>query len=262
MSDNRRRMHAHSLIRVKEFVLSPEFQNVPMFEMEERMCHFRMEYGDFCHEHKEFIAHLSRQEFDNQDNYSSKMEAMYLTTLMKMQQRIMEMKSANKSINLNGANESNEMKTISIETKAINKSKIKSKSDSVSMMQVDQNNWNKNERKKFTPYQQHTIKSKVVRTESFDLRTQLNKKKDVGNKKPFRMIIGCNNCGNNHKMHQCRKFITLSLRHRCERVKELDLCKNCLLPYQSERDKHKCKAGPCRRCKGQFHNSLLCPNSR
>ena len=73
--------------------------------------------------------------------------------------------------------------------------------------------------------------------------------------------INCNNCGGNHQMHRCLGFRKMTVKERRERVRQLKLCANCFMHIGCERDRHRCRFGPCQRCeKGEFHNSLLCFN--
>lgn len=69
-------------------------------------------------------------------------------------------------------------------------------------------------------------------------------------------VIICNNCGGSHPMCHCEKFLARSIDERWERVRQLKLCPNCLLPFYYVTGTHRCKARPCK-C-GGHHNTLLC----
>lgn len=74
--------------------------------------------------------------------------------------------------------------------------------------------------------------------------------------------LSCFNCGKFHPMSKCVKFVQLPIQARAERVYELRLCRNCLMP---KGDRHRCPPNHkhCRLCgPGTFHNSLLCGRSR
>lgn len=69
----------------------------------------------------------------------------------------------------------------------------------------------------------------------------------------------CKLCRGNHGLFRCPSFFGLSLEKRWEKVKDWNLCKNCLNPYHELRF---CRVNldPCRRCPTEHHNSILCPN--
>lgn len=70
-------------------------------------------------------------------------------------------------------------------------------------------------------------------------------------KKPLKCIY----CEAPHPMFACPTFLALPMDKRWDKVKEMKLCENCLLPIES----HRCRAGPCRRCGPDTrHNSVLC----
>lgn len=63
----------------------------------------------------------------------------------------------------------------------------------------------------------------------------------------------CPICKQRHSIYFCYKFKSLPIEKRIEKVKELNLCNNCL---RKGHDKQHCRLGPCKIC-SQKHNSLL-----
>lgn len=80
------------------------------------------------------------------------------------------------------------------------------------------------------------------------------KQNEIRKKEKEEKKIMCHNCGANHKMLECPKFLNLSIVERWQRVKKVHVCQNCFMCIFDR--KHKCPAGLCW-C-GGFHNSLLC----
>lgn len=69
----------------------------------------------------------------------------------------------------------------------------------------------------------------------------------------------CKQCQGNHGLFRCLPFSKLPLEIRWKKVRDWSLCKNCLNSYH---DLRFCRVNvnPCRRCPGEYHNSILCPN--
>lgn len=64
----------------------------------------------------------------------------------------------------------------------------------------------------------------------------------------------CKLCQENHPIYKCAKFLKLDLKSRNSKVRELELCFNCLSPSHKS---NLCPKDPCRRCEMK-HNSSLC----
>lgn len=66
-------------------------------------------------------------------------------------------------------------------------------------------------------------------------------------------VVSCTYCKKPHFIYNCPEFINLTVKEKCENVKKLKLCNNCLKTghYSS-----KCNFGPCRKCSAK-HNTLL-----
>lgn len=64
----------------------------------------------------------------------------------------------------------------------------------------------------------------------------------------------CKLCQENHPLYKCAKFLKLDLKSRNSKVRELELCFNCLSPSHKS---NLCPKDPCRRCEAK-HNSSLC----
>ncbi|XP_071564062.1 uncharacterized protein [Temnothorax nylanderi] len=63
----------------------------------------------------------------------------------------------------------------------------------------------------------------------------------------------CSVCKEAHSIYVCPTLLTLQGKERCDKVKELKLCTNCL------RENHKtsqCRSGPCKHCKKRHHSIL------
>lgn len=67
-----------------------------------------------------------------------------------------------------------------------------------------------------------------------------------------------NFCKGPHTIYKCEEFLKLSINDRKERVRNLNLCENCL---RTGHTKANCQLGPCRLCKTKKHNSLLHVNN-
>lgn len=92
------------------------------------------------------------------------------------------------------------------------------------------------------------IKSEINKKKS-EMKPNANEKESA----PKRVIV-CNNCGGNHQMRKCEKFLRLKKGERWRRVQAIRVCPNCFMVLFDRR--HNCREGPCK-C-GQWHNSLLC----
>lgn len=63
----------------------------------------------------------------------------------------------------------------------------------------------------------------------------------------------CNYCKQPHPIYQCLKFKSLALHAKMQKVKQLNLCANCL---RQGHNINECKFGPCKIC-GKRHNTML-----
>lgn len=63
----------------------------------------------------------------------------------------------------------------------------------------------------------------------------------------------CSYCQQPHPIYQCLKFKSLSLHVKLQKVKQLNLCSNCL---RQGHEVSQCKFGPCRIC-NKMHNTML-----
>lgn len=75
---------------------------------------------------------------------------------------------------------------------------------------------------------------------------------------PTQRRLACHHCGEEHTMFGCLSYRNMSLKTRWLRVRELDLCANCLSPNHRT-GSLSCRAGGCGNCPEQLHNSSLCP---
>lgn len=101
------------------------------------------------------------------------------------------------------------------------------------------------------------IKEKAAQIEQ--IKSEISKKKseirpNEGDCVQQKKVIVCNNCGGDHQMRKCEKFLKLNTSERWQRVNRVQVCPNCFMTLYERR--HRCHEGKCR-C-GQWHNSLLC----
>lgn len=97
---------------------------------------------------------------------------------------------------------------------------------------------------------EHKFESKRAKFDNF-------KKENVSDK--TKSDNKCKLCGGNpHPLYRCRQFMELNLKQRKAKVRELDVCFNCLSPNHRVAD---CSRDPCGRCETKKHNSLLCPEN-
>lgn len=66
-------------------------------------------------------------------------------------------------------------------------------------------------------------------------------------------LFKCPVCKNNHPIYKCIKFKSMPIETRIERVKQLNLCTNCL---RAGHDEQRCRLSSCRLCT-QRHNTML-----
>lgn len=79
----------------------------------------------------------------------------------------------------------------------------------------------------------------------------------VVNQTQKQSLFKCPVCKNNHTIYQCTKFKSMPIETRIERVKQLNLCTNCL---RSGHDEQSCRLSSCRLCT-QRHNTMLHNNN-
>lgn len=89
---------------------------------------------------------------------------------------------------------------------------------------------------------------------------------DINHNRPKTFVVNhtqkqaqfkCPVCKGNHNIYKCIKFKSMPIETRIERVKQLNLCTNCL---RSGHDEQRCRLGPCKLCP-QRHNTMLHRNS-
>lgn len=73
--------------------------------------------------------------------------------------------------------------------------------------------------------------------------------------------LKCFKCNGSHPIYRCEEVLKKSIAEREKIVRSLKLCKNCFRK-DHEAGTSQCKAGKCRVCKKEFHNSILCPTSK
>lgn len=103
-------------------------------------------------------------------------------------------------------------------------------------------------KRSFSGKEHHYHENKRMKQSSSDT----NNHNDNASKKPTDKK--CKMCDEIHFANQCKKFRGLPLKDRKSKVRELNLCYNCLSPFHLVRD---CTASPCNRCKTKHHH-LLC----
>lgn len=63
----------------------------------------------------------------------------------------------------------------------------------------------------------------------------------------------CPICKHPHSIYQCYKFKAMPIEARIQKIKQINLCTNCL---RAGHDEKRCRMGPCRLC-SQRHNTML-----
>lgn len=112
---------------------------------------------------------------------------------------------------------------------------------------------NRSNDRRSKPYTATNRNERYVNTNSASNSTEAKESK------PNQEFRPCKLCNSNHGIFRCPAFVRLPLNKRWDKVKEWNLCKNCLNPYH---DLRYCRVNlnPCRRCPGEYHNAILCPN--
>lgn len=75
----------------------------------------------------------------------------------------------------------------------------------------------------------------------------------VVNQTQKQALFRCPVCKNNHAIYQCMKFKSMPIEMRLDRVKQLNLCTNCL---RAGHDEQRCRLSSCKLCTHR-HNTLL-----
>lgn len=78
---------------------------------------------------------------------------------------------------------------------------------------------------------------------------------------PTTATLKCFKCQGNHPIFRCTEIINKPVNERVRVIKSLKRCLNCFSAGH-EAGSSSCKAGTCRVCKKEYHNSILCPKAR
>lgn len=73
--------------------------------------------------------------------------------------------------------------------------------------------------------------------------------------------IKCFKCSGNHPIYRCPDVLSKSIAERKTIVRNLQLCANCFQKTHAA-GSAACRAGACKICKREFHNSILCTGVR
>lgn len=73
--------------------------------------------------------------------------------------------------------------------------------------------------------------------------------------------LKCHKCNGAHPIYRCGELLSKPVAEREKAVRKLKLCTNCFRK-DHEAGTSQCRAGKCRVCRKEFHNSILCPNSK
>lgn len=73
--------------------------------------------------------------------------------------------------------------------------------------------------------------------------------------------LKCFRCQGNHPIFRCTELIQKPVNERIRIIKGLKRCLNCF-SASHEAGSSSCKAGTCRVCKKEYHNSILCPKAK
>lgn len=228
---NRRETHQLAIERINRFINSSEFIVSTIVELKERLAMLRKSFEGFTEQHLKVIDGMERNEFKKQDELFRQIEDNHRISAASIQSRIhvlIEETTERVENQIYGATESMEQNLVR-DTQP-EQLRVAVESD----VQRVRNN----------PFRTQNHRS-------FDLRNRLQNPINQNEKR-------CHNCFDSHAMHRCEYFLSMTIRQRRERVKQLNLCFNCFMPHEDQ-IQHVCRYGPCRRCAfGQRHNSLLC----
>lgn len=93
-----------------------------------------------------------------------------------------------------------------------------------------------------------------------DLRHKLVNTQNIRRLAVVNIRIMCYNCGNNHPIRKCPRFINMNISRVMDQLNHLNLCNNCLGILDGV--DHKCPHKHCGRCGIRvFHNSIICPRN-
>ena len=106
---------------------------------------------------------------------------------------------------------------------------LKSRSDMLETLEINNLQIDKNVKSKFNNSNQARVKSFLTKKSN------------------------CLFCGGEHHLQDCSTFLELSPQQKAEKVKEFKLCLNCLRPGHFVKD---CKGSRCKKCQSK-HNTLL-----
>lgn len=73
--------------------------------------------------------------------------------------------------------------------------------------------------------------------------------------------LKCFKCSGAHPIYRCEEVLKKTVNEREKIIRNLKLCKNCFRK-DHEAGSPQCRAEKCRVCRKEFHNSILCPNSK
>nr|CAI5863146.1 unnamed protein product [Callosobruchus analis] len=137
--------------------------------------------------------------------------------------------------------------------------------ESLKALGLDISNWdilmifylaNKLDKYTFKEWEKFKIQSELPTLEDFekfiedkaDLLEQIEQKQTKEN-----IQHKCAICNGAHRIHNCHKFLELTVSSRNLKITELKHCVNCLKPNHTATE---CKAGTCRHCNAKHHSLL------
>lgn len=77
----------------------------------------------------------------------------------------------------------------------------------------------------------------------------------------YQSSVKCFKCNGSHPIYRCEEVLKKPIAEREKIIKNLKLCRNCFRK-DHETGSSQCRAGKCRVCQKENHNSILCPKSK
>lgn len=253
MSDYVRKTHVHAIYRVREFTGKRSFLEASEIELSERLDVLRRSYADFCHEHLELGKILDTDLHEGHNLYQTNIEKVYLAVAIDLRTRIQTLQEIKQR-------DRDAQKTCSVPSATLTSSR--SNIEPQKKRECQSENQSNKKTRHVTIVTEPVESDEEVTRKVMRSVVQVKNTRDKTASTTSNHIV-CHNCGRNHPMYRCERFLRLTVAERKARVRTLGNCANCLQFVGTDRDRrnHRCPAGPCKRCQ-RYHNSLLCEKKK
>lgn len=278
--DKIRQIFESAMNRIENFINSRRFLESDLELLKVKEEYLKSLFTDFTNQHSQIVRFRSQDVFDKHNEHYAEVEERYQEMLVEFRKQMVKKERERETIK-----KSDEMETGAEEgeifepdSSSENTSNTPTSNAMKSCVVVVSNKPNpqrtvltnarthrpyKMARIRNIPIPQRTVQSDESNARTYQSNDKMARSRQYGT--PIRERIGykpktsakvkCNNCGGTHKMFKCHFFLNMSVAQRRLRVRDRNLCPNCLMIRGDSR--HRCDAETCRRC-GAFHNSLLC----